>query len=142
MQLKIDISQQFDELDEAAYGIIERTLELVSQQLFASIRIESPVDTGRLANSFVLERKAALSHSVETNVSYAMAVQEGSGPRVIKPVNALALFWKGARHPVKSVNHPGTRANPFATRAIDAASRRVEEFAETAAEEVKDKYGL
>ena len=32
----------------------------------------------------------------------------GTKPHVIKPRNAQALFWKGARHPVKLVFHPGT----------------------------------
>jgi hypothetical protein len=32
---------------------------------------------------------------------------------VIVPTNKKALFWKGASHPVKKVNHPGTKAQPF-----------------------------
>ncbi|WP_343073091.1 hypothetical protein [Clostridium sp. YIM B02569] len=27
----------------------------------------------------------------------------------IRPKNKKALYWKGAAHPVKQVNHPGTK---------------------------------
>ena len=41
-----------------------------------------------------------------SNVNYAAAVEYGTSPHVIKPVNKKALFWPGARHPVAQVNHP------------------------------------
>lgn len=46
-----------------------------------------------------------LSHGVE----YGAILEEGSKPHVIKPKNKKYLYWKGAAHPVKEVNHPGTK---------------------------------
>lgn len=46
-----------------------------------------------------------LSHGVE----YGEILEEGSKPHVITPKNGKALYWKGAAHPVKKVNHPGTK---------------------------------
>lgn len=53
-----------------------------------------------------------LSHGVR----YAKWLEEGTGlygPHkqryTIRPKNKKALFWPGAAHPVKSVNHPGMR---------------------------------
>ncbi|BDR81024.1 hypothetical protein [Clostridium tetani] len=46
-----------------------------------------------------------LSHGVE----YGEILEEGSKPHVIIPKNKRALYWKGAAHPVKKVNHPGTK---------------------------------
>jgi phage virion morphogenesis protein len=54
---------------------------------------------------------------VGTNVKYAAVHQFGdkTSPTVIKPKNKKALFWPGAKHPVKSVKHPGVTipARPF-----------------------------
>lgn len=51
--------------------------------------------------------------SVGSNVSYAEIIHKGSRPHVILPRNKQALFWKGARHPVRRVQHPGTKPNQF-----------------------------
>ena len=37
----------------------------------------------------------------------------GTKPHVIEPRDKQALAWPGGKHPVKRVNHPGTRAQPF-----------------------------
>ncbi len=49
-------------------------------------------------------------------MKYAPFVEFGTAPHVILPVNGKALFWKGAAHPVRKVNHPGTKPNPFMER--------------------------
>lgn len=46
----------------------------------------------------------SLSHGVD----YGEILEEGSEPHIIIP-NSKALYWKGAAHPVKRVNHPGTK---------------------------------
>lgn len=132
----ISIKQNVSALSDAGEQAIEICLSLVAQELFGNIRRETPVDTGRLANSFMLDRRGRMSHAVHTNVDYALAVHEGTRPRQIFPVNARALFWRGAAHPVASVSHPGTTANPYAKRAIDATTRRIDEFAQTAVDQV------
>lgn len=47
------------------------------------------------------------------STKYARWVEEGTGPHVILPRNKKALFWKGADHPVRMVNHPGTKPRPY-----------------------------
>lgn len=57
------------------------------------------------------------SATVTANKKYAAIHQFGghTGPRIIRAKNGKALFWPGARHPVKSVKHPGSKipARPF-----------------------------
>jgi len=76
--------------------------------------------TGRLRRSFA--RPGAVQAgsdrvAIGTNVVYAAIHQLGgkTGAHIIRPKKAKALFWPGARHPVKSVNHPGSviPARPF-----------------------------
>jgi len=53
------------------------------------------------------------SVTVGTDRPYAGAHQFGSRPHVIRAKNKRALFWPGASHPVRQVNHPGLPARPF-----------------------------
>ena len=73
-------------------------------------------DTARLRNSIDFK---ALARGVEgfTNVKYAAIHHFGGQTKAhtIVPRVKKALFWPGAGHPVKSVQHPGSRipARPF-----------------------------
>jgi phage virion morphogenesis protein len=59
----------------------------------------------------------ATSATVGTNKPYAAIHQFGgrTRPHVIRPKGKKALAWAGGRHPVKSVNPPGSQipARPF-----------------------------
>jgi phage virion morphogenesis protein len=54
---------------------------------------------------------------VGSNKKYAAIHQFGgkTGPHIIRPKRKQALFWPGAKHPARSVNHPGSDipARPF-----------------------------
>lgn len=44
--------------------------------------------------------------------NYASDVYYGTKAHVIGPKDKKALFWPGAKYPVKKVNHPGFRGRP------------------------------
>lgn len=46
---------------------------------------------------------------------------QGTRPHVIRPRKKRALFWPGAGHPVKRVNHPGTKAMHYMDTAQQVA---------------------
>lgn len=52
-------------------------------------------------------------------VKYGKHLEEGTPPHVIEPKNGKALYWNGARHPVRKVNHPGTKGDPLLERTIE-----------------------
>lgn len=53
------------------------------------------------------------------NVKYAIYIETGTDPYIIRPKSKKALFWPGASHPVKVVHHPGIKAQPFLRPAAD-----------------------
>ena len=55
-------------------------------------------------------------------MDYAPFVEFGTAPHAIYPKDKKALFWEGAEHPVKAVQHPGTAANPFMERILEAST--------------------
>jgi phage gpG-like protein len=89
------------------------------------------VRTGRLRKSFsmISQKKGdVFAVGLKSDVEYANIQHEGgkTAPHVIMPRNKKALFWKGANHPVKKVNHPGSRirakhffSKPISTVAAD-----------------------
>lgn len=105
-------------------------------KLRASGRDERPhLRTGRYLNSIhpvVKKSTTQMTGAIRSNVEYARYLEEGTRPHIIRPKTAKALFWPGARHPVKQVNHPGTPAYRVLGDARDAVLKRVREFLKTA----------
>lgn len=56
---------------------------------------------------------------VGTDDPVGAMMEFGTAPHIIRPRNAGALWWEGARHPVMLVNHPGTRPKPWLKPAAD-----------------------
>lgn len=80
----------------------------------------APRDEGTLGGSIHTDGARMTGRGAEAHVqtgaeasSYAVAQHEGAKPHVIKPKNGQALYWPGAAHPVKEVNHPGNPATKF-----------------------------
>lgn len=78
---------------------------------------EVRVKSGTLRRSHARKVEAGGNRGiVGTKLPYARPLHEGYGPKVIRPKTAKALYWKGARHPVKMVRHPGWRGDPWLRR--------------------------
>ncbi len=119
-----------------AAPILQRALS-ASQAILAmnTTRETVPWRTGFLVQTFQAVLTLGMLRWYPT-ASYARFVQFGTAPHTIYPKNGKALYWPGAAHPVKSVNHPGTRANPFMERIVAAATPEINETFGTALEQI------
>lgn len=77
-----------------------------------------PVDTGRLVNDLDAEVIGKDARIGAATMPYAIYVEEGAAPHEIWPNSKKALYWEGAAHPVKMVNHPGSPATHFMKNAL------------------------
>jgi phage gpG-like protein len=106
--------------------LLVRAIRVESRaKLNASGRPGPRVNTGRLRASIthrVFSSPSGAFAEVGTNVEYAAFVEYGTGPHTITARNKQALYWKGAAHPVRSVQHPGNRPYPFLRPALLAAA--------------------
>jgi len=75
------------------------------------------VDTGEMKAS-IRHRKLRRSGQVWIGTDHWHFIEYGTRPHVITPNKKEALWWEGAAHPVKRVNHPGTRAYRPMRRAL------------------------
>jgi len=92
---------------------IERAIPRIAIRLQNELIIAAPVDTGRLRNSIrVTADGNTLTISI---VDYALFVEFGTSPHIIKPKDKQALKFKAGGEFIfaKEVHHPGTRPNPF-----------------------------
>lgn len=138
IRLDLDMTA-IEELAGKGRWAMDMAMRLTAAEVWANIAKEAPTDHGRLAGSFRMEPAGDLSYRISTNVHYALHVHEGTGihgpdkrPYEILPKNKRALFWPGARHPVRRVLHPGIKGNPYVTRAFDKTTPRIPEFVEQA----------
>lgn len=78
-----------------------------------------PFDKGDLRKAHVVEPSGSNDARLLVNTPYARAVHDGRPAFTIKPKRKKALFWKGARHPAKSVKQPARKGNPWLVRAVE-----------------------
>jgi hypothetical protein len=127
--VKIEGLEKLREAFKRSPGIvskqIQRAISLSVALVNREAKIEAPVRTGRL-RSGIRSKISPFKGTVESTVVYGVYVHEGTSAHIIKPVKKKALYWKGAAHPVKSVQHPGTRANPFMKRGVSRSEGQIQ----------------
>lgn len=81
---------------------------------------EPPKRSGQLNRSRQL-RSAVTPTGFRIDIAYtapqANWTNDGTRPHRIVARRKRALWWPGARHPVRAVNHPGTKATKWFTKA-------------------------
>lgn len=116
--------------------IIQRALS-ASQAILAKYTVKGvvPWRTGFLVQSFRADLTPFMLRWFPT-ASYAPFVELGTRPHTIVPRNAKALYWPGADHPVRKVNHPGSKPNQFMERIIANAQGDIDAMFGKALEQI------
>ena len=99
-----------------------------------SAKSSASVKTGHLKRS-ISTKMGDMEATIHTsNLKYAPMVEFGTRPHIIRAKNKKALYWKGATHPVKQVNHPGSKAKPYL---IPAFEKEKDQFLEKLKEVIR-----
>ena len=92
------------------------------------------VKTGHLRRS-ISTKMGDMEATIHTsNLKYAPMVEFGTKPHIIRAKNKKALYWKGAKHPIRKVNHPGSKAKPYL---IPAFEKEKDQFLEKLKEVIR-----
>ena len=131
-----DLTEKFKQAPSIAAPILQRAIN-TSSAILAKNTVKGVVPwlTGFLTQTFKADIQNLTLRWFPT-ASYAPFVEFGTRPHVILPKEKQALFWPGAAHPVRSVNHPGTRANPFMERIISYSQAEIENTFMIAAQQI------
>ena len=140
IQVKIEGA---DELAKALQNFSSVSIPIVQSAIEASVAILAkytvkgnvPWRTGNLTQSFRSETGPLFARWFPT-ANYAGYVYYGTKPHVIKPTNKKALFWPGAAHPVRQVNHPGTRPIPYLDTIVTEAGPDIDTLFGTALDKI------
>jgi len=91
----------------------------IANDLVTALARNCPVDKGILRASIDFR---IIGKKIEIFMKdYALYVEFGTPPHIIKPKDKKALHWGGATGPiVKEVMHPGTRPQPFIRNTLRA----------------------
>lgn len=99
---------------------IARILEKVASAIEADAKAGCPRDTGKLANS-VHHTVDGRTARIGTDVDYALSVEFGSKPHIIRPNGHPFLKFPGRDGEdvfAREVHHPGTPEQPFMRPAL------------------------
>ena len=126
------------ELSEKSRDNVQKAIKKsafnIESQAKKNLASNKSVITGHLRRS-IATKMGDLEATIHTsNVKYAVIVEKGSKAHVIRPKNKKALYWKGATHPVKQVNHPGSKAKPYLEPAFESEK---DKFIENLKEAIK-----
>ena len=126
------------ELSEKSRDNVQKAIKKsafnIESQAKKNLSSNKSVVTGHLRRS-IATKMGDLEATIHTsNVKYAVIVEKGSKAHVIRPKNKKALYWKGAKRPVKLVNHPGSKAKPYLEPAFESEK---DKFIENLKEAIK-----
>ena len=94
----------------------------------ASIQGRVPFKTGMLRKSIYAQLIGRGRAAVGSNLPYARAVHDGRKALTIRPRTKKALFWPGAKHPVKAVRQKARKGKPFLREAAQEMNRQGYDF--------------
>ena len=129
---------ELTELSEKSRDNVQKAVKKsafnIESQAKKNLASNKSVVTGHLRRS-IATKMGDLEATIHTsNVKYAVIVEKGSTAHVIRPKNKKALYWEGAKRPIKLVNHPGSRAKPFLIPAFESEK---DKFIENLKEAIK-----
>ena len=119
-----------DEIKNDVRKVVKNSAFNIERNAKSSVNVK----TGHLRRS-ISTKMGDMEATIHTsNLKYAPMVEFGTRPHIIRAKNKKALYWKGASHPVKQVNHPGSKAKPYL---IPAFEKEKDKFLEKLKEVIK-----
>lgn len=95
------------------------------------VKLLTPVVKGTLRRSVrsnATSAGPAVLGVVFSNKNYAAAVEKGARARFIRPVKKKALYWKGAKHPVRRVWWPGFTGRFMFRKGLSKSKTQIQVF--------------
>ena len=130
----VELIKLSEESRDNVQKAIKKSAFNIESQAKKNLASNKSVVTGHLRRS-IATKMGDLEATIHTsNVKYAVIVEKGSKAHVIRPKNKKALYWKGAKRPVKLVNHPGSKAKPYLEPAFESEK---DKFIENLKEAIK-----
>ena len=122
MQLSLKVDSK---VEREAMQDIDKFLKEIAMDLQNELKMETPVDRGRLRQSIHLVNMRKGAYKVAINAPYAMAIQKGTEAYTppLEPIKDWAERKLGSREAGgavwQKIRQEGIDANPFISRALE-----------------------
>ena len=126
-KFSVELIKLSNEAEEDVKKVVKNSAFNIQKNAKANLTKNKSVDTGHLRRGISTDIRGLVATIHTSNIKYAPGVEYGTKAHIIRVKNKKALYWKGAKHPVKKVNHPGSKAKPFL---IPAFNQEKDQFLE------------
>ena len=133
-KFSVEIPKLYEKNEAFVRQTVKNSAFNIQKNAKSNLTKNKSVDTGHLRRGISTDIKGLGATIHTSNIKYAPGVEYGTKAHIIKAKNKKALYWKGAKHPVKQVNHPGSKAKPYL---IPAFEKEKDQFLEKLKEVVK-----
>ena len=133
-KFSLELIRLSNEVEEDVKKVVKNSAFNIQENAMSNLTKNKSVATGHLRRGVSTDIKGLEATIHTSNIKYAPHVEYGTKAHIIKPKNKKALYWKGAKRPVKQVNHPGSKAKPFL---IPAFNQEKDQFLEKLKEVIK-----
>ncbi|MFZ2152288.1 MAG: HK97-gp10 family putative phage morphogenesis protein [Minisyncoccia bacterium] len=109
--------------------VIKKSLIVLQSNAIKEAPVNKQAGGGNLRQSIKSRMVSSLRGEVWPTALYALFVEAGTRPHIIRAVNKGGLANKRTGEFFgKVVHHPGTRANPFLKRAVEKSKTRIQGY--------------
>ena len=133
-KFSIEIPKLYEKNEALVRQTVKNSAFNIQKSAKSNLTKNKSVDTGHLRRGISTDIRGLVATIHTSNIKYAPGVEYGTKAHIIRPKNKKVLYWKGAKHPVKKVNHPGSKAKPFL---IPAFEKEKDQFLEKLKEGIK-----
>ena len=118
-KFSVYLKAKSEEDEKKIQKVLKNSAMTIQKNAISNLTNNGSVNTGHLRRS-ISTKIGDMEATIHTsNLKYAPMVEFGTRPHIIRAKNKKALYWKGATHPVKQVNHPGSKAKPYLIPAFE-----------------------
>lgn len=118
-KFSVEVTKLSNEVEEDVKKAVKNSAFNIEKNAKSNLTKNKSVATGHLRRGISTDIKGLEATVHTSNIKYAPMVEYGARAHIIRPKNKKFLYWKGAKHPVKQVNHPGSRAKPYLIPAFE-----------------------
>ena len=118
-RFSVEVASLSDKSEDKIKEVLKNSAFNIESKAKKNINSNKSVKTGHLIRSISTDVKGLEATIHTSNLKYAPMVEFGTKAHIIRPKSKKALYWKGAKRPVKQVNHPGSKAKPYLIPAFE-----------------------
>ena len=118
-KFSVEIPKLYEKNEALVRQTVKNSAFNIQKNAKSNLTKNKSVDTGHLRRGISTDIKGLGATIHTSNIKYAPGVEYGTRAHIVRAKNKKALYWKGAKHPVKKVNHPGSKAKPYLIPAFE-----------------------